>query len=621
MLVRSLQSLIQRVIGSKVERRALTALVVVGLTLSLINGCTRRSSTSGDAVSASGEGGATLNYALPANLKGLDPVGAEDLYSATVIAQIYEGLLSYHYLRRPMTLQPSLAEAMPEVSKDGLTWTFKIRKGVRFHDNPAFPEGKGREVVAEDFVYSWKRLADPRSLSPGFWILDGKIVGLNEWASAVKAEKADYSTPVEGLKAIDSHTLQVKLTSTYFQLPYVLAMGYTSVVPREAVEKYGKEFLNNPVGTGPFMLKQESDWIRNSKLTLVKNPTWRGESYPSEGEAGDEKAGLLADAGKAMPFVDRVVFTELVEDQPRWQNALKGNFDWLPIPKDNFDAAVDKGTRSLKKEFVDKGLSLNITRNLDVTYIGFQMRDPVLGQHKKLRQAMQLAFDSATNLQKFQNGRGIVAQSPVPPDVASYDPGFKNPYQEFNLDRAKKLLEEAGFPGGKGLPEFTYETLSDTTSRQGAEYIKQQMAAIGINIKISTNTFPELLDKTKKRKAQMWGLAWGADYPDAQNFYQLFYGPNAQEGGPNDTGFNNPEFNRLYQQALKLPDGAERNAVYNKMRDIVVEEAPWIFNLHRERYALVHGWVGNYKHNDVQLDLLKYIRIDAKKREELKAKL
>lgn len=563
----------------------------------------------------------SLNLVLRANVKGLDPASANDLYSSTVISQMYEGLLAYNYLKRPFTLQPALAEAMPEISKDGLTYTFKIKKGVKFHDNAAFPDGKGREVTAQDFVYSWKRLADPRNTSEGFWIFDGKIKGLNEWATAVKNEKANYDTPVEGLQTPDSHTLVIKLTGVYHQLSYVLAMPFAAVVAREAVDKYGKEFLNNPVGTGPFVLEKSSDWVRNSKITLKKNPTYRPDTYPSEGMPGDAEKGLLADAGKQLPFVDKLVFSEIVEDQPRWQNGLKGNFDWVEIPKDNFDNAVSKEDRTkIVPDLAAKGLSLDITPALDVTYIGFNMADPVLGKNKFLRQAMSKAFDSKTYIEKFLNGRGIAAQGPVPPGIDSYDEAFKNPNVAFNLEEAKALLAKAGFPEGKGLPEFQYEGLADSTARQGAEFFVQAMAAIGVKVKINSNTWPQFQEKIKAQKAQIFGIAWGADYPDAQNFLQLFYSKN-KTPGPNDTSFNSPEFDKAYEASLKLPPGAERTKLYQKLRDIVADETPWIFNAHRLGYKLVHGWVGNFKWTEVANDYPKYIRIDAKKRAELGNKL
>jgi oligopeptide transport system substrate-binding protein len=575
-----------------------------------ITGCTKKRFDPNDT---------TLNVVLPVNLKGLDPSNANDQYSATVIGQIYEGLLQYNYLKRPFVLEPKLADGMPEISKDGLTYTFKLKKGVKFQDNAAFKDGKGREITAQDFIYSWKRLADPRNTSEGFWIFDGKIKGLNEWANLVKAEKANYDTPVEGLTAPDAQTLVVKLTGVYHQLSYVLTMPFSAVVPREAVEKYGKEFLNNPVGTGPFMLVKASDWVRNSKITLKKNPSFRNDPYPSEGAPGDAEKGLLADAGKPLPFAEAIVFSEIVESQPRWQNGLKGNFDWFDIPKDNYESAV-KNKTEIAPELGAKGMVLDITPGLDVTYIGFNMVDPVLGKNKQLRQAMSMAYDSQTNIHKFLNDRGIPAQGPIPPGIDGNVDGYKNPYAKFDIEKAKALLAKAGFPEGKGLPELTYEGLSDTNARQNAEFFVQNMNAIGIKVKINSNTWPQFQDKIKAQKAQIFGIAWGADYPDAQNFFQLFYSKN-KTPGPNDTSYNNPEFDKVYEASLKLAPGAERTKLYIKLRDIVAEDAVWIFNAHRLGYRIRQGWVKNFKWTEVGYDYPKYMRVDAQQRAELGAKL
>ncbi len=563
----------------------------------------------------------SINFVLKANVKGLDPLRANDLYSSTVISQIFEGLLEYNYLKRPFTLQPALADGMPTASADGLTHTFKIKKGVKFQDNAAFKDGKGRELTAQDFIYSWKRLADPKSGSEGFWIFDGKIVGLNEWAEGMKTGKTNYDSPIAGLTAPDANTLVIKLIKPYYQLYYVLAMAFSMVTPKEAVDKYGQEFLNNPVGTGPFMLAKSSDWVRNSKITLTKNPTWRGETYPTEGMPEDGAAGLLADAGQPLPFADKVIFTELLEDTPRWQNMVKGNFDFTEIPNDNFESAVEKTDHTkIAKSLGAKGMRLQITPNVDLTYTGINMKDPVLGNNKALRQAMALAQDGATLVDKFYNGRGLVAQGPIPPGLPSYDESYKNPFQMHDIAKAKVLMVKAGFPDGKGLAEMTYDTLSDSKSRQITEFFVQNMAAIGIKVKITPNTWPQFQDKIKTGKAQLFGIAWGADYPDAQNFYQLFYSKNMSPG-PNDTSFSNFEFDKLYEESLTLAPSPARDVLYKKMRDVVVEESPWLLNIHRLRYAVIHGWMGNYKYNDIALDLPKYWHVDSKKRAEMAPKL
>jgi ABC-type transport system substrate-binding protein len=557
----------------------------------------------------------SLNLALSANVKGLDPIAANDYYSSLVISYLFEGLLKYDYLKRPYELVPNLAEGLPEVSSDGLTYKFKIKKGIKFQDHEIFAEGKGREVKAEDFVYSWKRLADPRNQSDGFWIFDGKIVGLNEWADQVKLEKADYNTPIEGLKALDEYTLQIKLKSQYFQLYSVLAMPFAYVVAKEAIAKFGKELLNNPIGTGPYKL---TSWVRNSKLILDKNPNFHDSTYPTQGEPQDLKNGLLKNAGAKTPLASKITFTELTEDQPRWQNFMKGNFDYLTIPNDNFDSVIKND--QVVPELTAKGFKLAISPSLDCSYVGINMKDPILGKNKLLRQAMAMAFDAQTNIKKFLNGRGIVAQGPIPPGMESYDAEFKNPFQNHDLVKAKELLTKAGYPEGKGLPEFSFETVSDSKTRQQAEYFVQNMADIGIKIKISANSWPQLQEKIKSSQAQLFRIAWSADYPDPQNFFQLFYSKNMSPG-PNDTAFTNSEFDKLYEESLTLPPGEKRTVLFKKMRDITVEESPWIFTAHTITYTLYHGWLNNYKPNEVSMDFLQYLEIDAKLRAELKAKL
>lgn len=571
----------------------------------MLVGCTRKTKDAEN----------TLNVQVSANIKGLDPIFASDTYSNLAVSQMFEGLVHYNYLKRPLVLQPLVAAELPQVSADGLTHTFKIRPGIKFHDSEAFPGGKGREVTAEDFIYSWKRLADPRNQSEGFWIFDDKIVGLNEWRDKVSKGEADYTTPIEGLQTPEKNILVIKLKKPYYQLHYVLAMGYTSVVPKEAVEKYGKEFLNHPVGTGPF--KFES-WVRNSQVVMVRNPNWNIHTFPQEGEATDTENGLLKDAGQKIPFVDKVVLQEMVEDQPRWLNFMKGNLDFVGIPKDNFDSAVKSD--KVAPELEAKGVKLVISREPDVTYTAFNMLDPVLGKNENLRKAISHAYDTDTLIQKFYNGRAIVAHSPIPPDVDSYDPNFKNPYKEFNISKAKEFLAKAGYPEGKGLPTLEYSTTNSSTARQMAEYFKQNMESIGLKVNIVTSSWPQFSDKVRDKKAQVWGIAWLADYPDAENFLQLLYGKNISPG-PNGANYKNKAFDELYEKASKLPPGEERTKLYQQMRDLVVKDSPWVPSAHRLAYFVKHNWLHNFKYHSIVNDYFKYLKIDGKDRAEKKAKL
>ncbi len=381
-----------------------------------------------------------------------------------------------------------------------------------------------------------------------------------------------------------------------------------------AASSDGAEIINHPVGTGPYKLE---NWTRNSKIEMVRNPNYREDVYPSEGEKGDQEAGLLADAGQKVPFNDKLVIHEITEDQPRWQNFMKGNLDVEAIPNDNFDSTVKDN--KLVADVANKGISLVINANLDVTYIAFNNQDKIMS-NKNLRHAIALANDVETSIPKFYNGRAIVAHSPIPPGIDSYDESYKGPRSKRDVAASKKALAKAGYPEGKGLPELTYESMSDSKGRQQAEFFAQNMAEIGIKVKISPNTWPQFQEKIKTGQAQIWGIAWGADYPDAQNFYQLFYGKNLPPG-PNDSRYSSPAFDKIYEQTLNMPPGAARTALYHKLRDILGEDSPWIYNVHRLRYATTHGWVKNYKYNDLSNDFLKYVKVDPKKRAELKTKL
>ena len=575
--------------------------------LMLFTSCTKKVDTSEK----------VLNLAVTAEVKGMDPIYANDKYSSNEIARIYEGLLEYHYLKRPYTLVPNLAESLPVVSADGLTYTFKIRKGVKFQDDAAFDGGKGRELVAEDFVYSIKRLADPKLQGLGWWLLEGKIKGLNEWREK-NSEKdvVDYSEVIEGLKATDSHTLVFKLNKPFPQFLYSLAMPFTFVVSKEVVTKYGDNFLNHPVGTGPFMLKGGEFKQTSKRLTYVKNPTFRKKAFPVE--ASEEFKPMLSDAGKDLPLLDKVVVNIIRESQPRMLQFKKGKVDYNSVDKDNFDSMIVAG-KSLSKELLDKGINLEVSPSLDVTYTAYN-HDMKLFQNTNLRRALALAYDVEEMNKLFNNGTALPAQSVIPPGIAGYMKNYKSPYRSKNLKLAKELLAKAGYKDGKGLPEITYDCPSASTSRQIGELIKKQLAEIGVNIKVQQNTWPELQKKITKRQVMLYGIAWGADYPDAENFLQLLYGPNKAPGA-NGSGYDNPEFNTLFKKAAVMQDSPERTALYEKLNRIAAEEVPWIYGVHRQGYTLKHSWLKNYMSTDFEAGQAQYINIDLNKKKEMLNKL
>ncbi|KPK62473.1 MAG: hypothetical protein AMK73_06035 [Planctomycetes bacterium SM23_32] len=569
------------------------------------------------------EGKKVLYAALGEDPHGLDPVQAGDTLSGGIVAQIYDSLYEYHYLKRPYELKPCLAASMPQVSDDGLTYTIPVKQGVRFQDDPCFAGGTGREVTAEDFVYSIKRLMDMGNEPRGSWLLKGKVVGLDAWYDesverAAAGRKMDYGRPIEGLNALDRYTLQFKLTEPFQQLKYALEMSYTAAVPREAVEYYGEDFVNHPVGTGPFRLKE---WRKRWKLILERNPTYRDDRYPSEGEPGDAEAGLFEAAGMRLPIVDEVHNTIIGEAQPAWILFKQGYLEGSGISKDHFEEAITP-EKELTQEFMRKGVSLTKFPEMVVYYVAFNMEDPVVGANKALRQAMSLAYDTEWRIEHFANGRAISAQGPIPPGMFGYAPDLRNPYKQYDVERARQRLAEAGYPGGVGPDgkrlEITYDIGSaEPAARQSALAFARDMGEIGIQVKVVTNTWAEFLKKTIDRRLQVFSVGWILDYPDPENFLQLLYGPN-KAPGPNRSNYDNPEFNRLFEQMKAMEDGPERLAIIKRMVDIVVEDAPWIPSIHTVSYILRHRWVGNAKAHAMTGGYLKYRDVDVELRQRLR---
>ena len=558
---------------------------------------------------------------------GLDPVQCGDTLSGAIVSQIYDSLYEYHYLKRPYELKPALAAEMPQVSEDGLTYTIPIKRGVYFQDDSCFEEtgGKGRELVAQDFVYSIKRLADQANDPRGWWTVQGKIAGLDEFheMSAERtdddSQSTDYSMHISGLEAPDRYTLRITLKERYPQFKYILAMPYTAAVPREAVEKYGDDLHNRPVGTGAFRLKQ---WDKRWRLILERNPTYRKDRYPSEGEPGDREAGLLEDAGRLLPLVDEVYYSIMYEAQPSWLLFKQGYLDASGISTDHFKEAITP-EKELSPEFKEKGVRLAKVVEAAVFYVAFNMEDPLLGENPKLRKAMSLAYDTQWRIEHFFNGRAISAQGPIPPGIFGYDPDFNNPYKGYDLERARRLLAEAGYPGGMS-PDGEPLTISYDIGSGGpaairsARAFEQDMEQIGIRVEIKTNTWNEFLRKLDQRSLQVFSAGWLLDYPDPENFLQLLYGPNEAPAGSNNALYDNPEYNRLYEKMKVMPNNEERLEVIRRMVDIVVEDAPWIPGFHRISYVLYHRWYENVKPTDMTGGFMKYRDVDVDLRGDLR---
>ncbi len=562
-------------------------------------------------------------YGQTPRIKGLDPARAGDVASSSIIGRIYEGLLEYSYLDRPYRVQPMLAASMPDVSADGLTYTFRIRQDIYFQDDVCFSGGKGRELTAEDFVYSIKRIAALKTASSGYWAFNGRIIGLDEFRAASAGDTpTDYDAPVAGLRAPDRYTFQIQLKEPYPQLLWVLAMHYAFAVPREAVEYYGDQFVNHPVGTGPYILEK---WKRNYRIEFVRNPKWketgRVELYPSTGTEEARAAGLLEDAGKQIPFIDRIV--QYVVDDPAttWMMFLSGQFSYSGISRDNWDAVI-KPDSSLVEELKGQGVDLLSGPTLDMYYIGFNMDDPLVGKNKKLRQALSCAFNPEL-LVKYYNGRVAPVYGPLPDPLAGFKPG-PTAYS-FNLEKARQLLTEAGYPAGIDPAtgrrlEITLELGGATPDmRQVVDLMAGMFDKIGVVLKASYNNWPAFLDKMDRRQAQLFQLGWVADYPDAENFLQLFYGANTSPG-PNHSNYVNPEFDKLYDQLRVMLPGTEKDRICEQMADMVIEDCPWIFMYQPMEFAVIHDWLKNFSLHDFPYTMVKYRRVDNQTWDEWKAK-
>ena len=521
-------------------------------------------------------------------IKGLDPIHCDDICGAREISRVYEGLVEYHYLKRPYELVPNLAANMPTISADQRVYTFKLREGVQFHDNPCFPEGRGRELTAQDVVYSFKRLADPKNQAKSFWVIDGIIQGLNEWREKyANAPATDYTEDIRGLQAIDRYTIQFRLTQPNPRFLNILAMPNCYVVAQEAVEHYGAAFVNHAVGTGPFALKAFRP--QDSKIVYHKNPTFRDKRFPSE--AAEDYQHMLAYAGQKLPFVDKIVTHIFTEEQPRWLKFGKGKIDVMSITEDNIATEIIKN-RKLIPSISAEGIYLLQVPEGRTNYVVFNNAHPLFKDNPKLRKAMSLAFDRDRYNQLFHNDTATMAQSTIPPGLAGYRADYKNPYCEYNLEKAKQYLAEAGYPGGQGLPIITLDVKAETAEKQQAELFQQCMKAIGIHVEVITHTWPELINKVRKKDAMIHVLGWSADYPDAENFLQLFYrSDNALGLG---AYFNDDQFNALYEQAAAMPDSPARTKLYEQLNQMLGELVPVIYTSHRTYFALYHSWVKNY---------------------------
>lgn len=591
----------------------------------------------------------------------LDPAVAYDTVSHAVTGNVYDTLLEYHYLKRPYELIPALARAVPEAQAhaDGrIAYRFALRPGMRYQDDPAFAlGGEGRttrEIVAADVAFQLMRIADPAVNSP---VLDpfSRIQGFRAFAQRLEAlraedpgvlsrplpEQYDAAGGIEGVRVEGDHALEIVLDVPYPQILYWFAMPFTTPVPWEAVAFYDGEggrprFADHPVGSGPYRL---AAYEKQFRIVLEQNPNWYGVRhpeweapgavYPSEGEPGDREEGLLESEGELLPRIQRVEFRREKESIPAFNKFLQGYYDASGIIKESFDRVIQNDR--LSPEMTARGVKLERSVEPSVFYFGFNMEDPVVGapageRARKLRQAMSLAVDAEEFTRLFLNGRGVPAQSPIPPGLFGYEADYRNPFRQLDLDRARELLAEAGYPGGvdpgTGRPlRLTFDT-PQTTSQQllQNQYFVDAWRRLGIDVRIEATNYNQFQEKVRNGAYQLFQWGWIADYPDAENFLFLLTCEMARSRneGPNTANFCDPRYDALFRRMRAMENGPARRAVIEEMLDILERERPWIELFHREDYALYHRWLSDLKPFGISYPTIKYRDVDPKLRAELR---
>lgn len=559
-----------------------------------------------------------IRHVFPVGEEGFDPAAAHDLYSATVEQMVFETLLTYDYLARPSKLVPLTAEALPQITDDGRTYTIKVKKGIFFTPDPAF-KGAKRELVAEDYVYSLKRLMDPKIRSPWTWLLERKVVGLDEITEKAKAAgKFDYDAKIAGLEAVDRYTLRIRLKQPDFNLSYVLAHEPTSALAREVVNAYadeGNRVMANPVGTGPYKLAK---WIRSSKIFLEANPDYRGFIWDFKPGTDPEDAQIVKDMkGKKMPQIGRIEISIIEEDQARLLAFQGGELDLMNMEGPLAPKVLNGGT--LTADMQKKGVRLSRFVDPEITYHYWNMMDPVVGGLSKekiaLRRAMAMAYNVEEEIRVVRNGQAVEAQFPIPPGVVGHDPAYRSGIK-FDPAAANALLDRFGYKKGadgfRTLPDgkpllIRYASRPDSLGRQQDELWKKAFDQIGIRMDVQKEKFAELLKLEKQCKLQMRTASWIADYPDADNFMQLLYSKNIYQS--NNACAAIPEYDKLYEQSLKIPASPERDKLYREMARVIEAYTPWRLDISRYRNMLVQPRVLGFKKHPILHSEWQYIDV------------
>lgn len=565
----------------------------------------------------------TLRYAFRTAETSFDPAYITDLYSRIVAANMFDAPLEFEFLANPVRLRPNTLAQMPEISADFKTFTFRLKSGIYFADDPAF-KGQKRELTAADYVYSLKRHYDPRWKSGNLYLLESaRLLGLSELRRELMAAKKpfDYDRPVEGAKALDRYTFQIRTETPNPRLLYMFSdASVLGAVAREVVELYGDKTGEHPVGTGPFRLAQ---WQRSARIVLERNPNYREVFYDEHPPAGDARLQAIAAhfKGRRLPMVDRVEVSIIEESQPRWLSFLNGEQDVIEeVPNEFTESALPNN--DLAPNLRKRGMLMERYPRADIWSSYFGMEHPVVGgyepQKVALRRAIALAIDVDKEIRLVRRGQAIPAQSPVGPQTWGYDPTFKSEMSEFSRARARGLLDLHGYvdrdgDGWRDQPDgsplvLQYSSQPDQFYRQINQQWQKNMQAIGVRMQFKLAQWAENLKASRAGKLMMWGVGWSASVPDAEQFLALGYGPN--KGQANHARFDLPAFNALFERQTVLPDGPERAALVNEAKMLMVAYMPYKVHVHRIFTDLAQPWVQGYHRNVFVREFWRYVDVD-----------
>lgn len=564
----------------------------------------------------------TLHIDFPAAATGFDPAKVYDLYSGTVNGEIYDTLYQYDYLARPVKIIPNTAADLPVISNNGKRFTIKIKPHIYFSPDPVFGSKK-RELTAADYVYSIKRLLDPKVRSPWSHLVKGRLVGTDQLNSPSNAGKEfDYDAEIEGVKALDKYTLEINLTETFYDFVYILSYSPFAAVAQEVIETYADNTNTHPVGTGPYLLKS---WQPGNKITLAVNPNYKAKPFNFIPNPNDAVAVRAANQmqGKMYPAIGNIEISIIEEEQPKWLSYLNKQLDMIAVPQAALQEALVINPNNPKEvrladKYAVQNMDLQRLQAQELTFTYFNMEDPVIGGYEKekiaLRRAIALAFPRNESIARIRRGQAIPAQSLIGEGLQGHNPAIKA-QTGYDPAKANALLDAVGYKIGEdgfrtqpdGAPlEITFASGPSAIDKQWNEYWQQAFDSIHIKLKISTAKWSEHLKAARQNQLQMWALAWMAGYPSGDEYTQLLYSKNPDG---NLSNFKNEEYDKLYEQSLTLPFGPEKQKIYDRMNRIVIAYQPWVFGDIRIRSTIAHDHVKGLKVHPF-LSVLRYLDIE-----------